>query len=263
MCLIPGGVLLRGDQPLIQVDDAYVEAIDGGGWAIGNPLVRYTLRRQGATIGVSSITDVGTGRDWSRSKGPDGFITVNDQRIAIGSSLTTFTNATVSEWWGGVRLDVHYRIAAYALDITRTYAVYPTSSVVEVWTTYQAGNRQLTLADLNDYAFSVENGTMKWVTGLGTPDDAGGSFTREDRRSRRRPDLRDRRRRPRLGNVRAVVFDPDARSAVLRRRVVVGIMARSRDAPRRHDRSAGGHAVVQDDARRARDARDAARASSA
>ena len=83
----------------------------------------------------------------------------------------------MSEWWGGVRLDVHYRIAAYALDITRTYAVYPASSVVEVWTTYQAGSRQLTLADLNDYTISVENGTMKWVTGLGTTDDAGGSFT--------------------------------------------------------------------------------------
>jgi alpha-galactosidase len=177
MCLIPGGVLLRGDQPLIQVDDAYVEAIDGGGWAIGNTLVRYALRRQGTTIGVSDITDVGTGRDWSRSKGPDGFITINDQRINLGSNTTTFSSATVSEWWGGVRLDVHYRIAAYALDITRTYAVYPTSSIVEVWTTYQAGNRQLTLADLNDYAISVENGTLKWVTGLGTPDDAGGSFT--------------------------------------------------------------------------------------
>ncbi len=101
---------------------------------------------------------------------------------------------------------------------------------------------------------------MKWVTGLGTPDDVGGAFTvktgdlddgqifeigADDRASQ---------------YVRAVVFDPDARSAVLRCRVVVGIVARSRDAPRRHDRSAGGHAVVQDDARRARDARDAARA---
>lgn len=177
MCLIPGGVLLRGDQPLIQVDDAYVEAIDGGGWAIGNALVRYTLRRQGTTIGPSGITDVGTGRDWSRSSGPDGFITINNERISLGSSTTTLTNASVSEWWGGVRLDLHYRIAAFALNITRTYAVYPASSVVEVWTTYQATTRQLTLSDLNDYAFSVENGTMKWVTGMGALDEAGGPFT--------------------------------------------------------------------------------------
>ncbi|HKW00061.1 MAG TPA: alpha-galactosidase [Vicinamibacterales bacterium] len=177
MCLIPGGVLLRGDQRLIQIDESYVEAVDGGGWAVGNSLVRYTLSRQGATVGLSGITDVASGRDWSRSKAPEAFITINDQRITIGSSVTPLLNVTTSEWWGGVRLDLHYRIAAYALDITRTYAVYPASSVIEVWTTYQAGARQLTLSDLNDYAFSVENGTMKWVSGLGASDDEGGPFT--------------------------------------------------------------------------------------
>jgi alpha-galactosidase len=177
MCLIPGGVLLRGDQPLIQIGDTYVEAVDGGGWAIGNSLVRYALSRQGANVGLNSITDVVAGRDWSRSRAPESFITINDQRISIGSSVTTLTSVTTSEWWGGVRLDLRYRIAAYALDITRTYAVYPASSVIEVWTTYQAGTRQVTLSDLNDYAFSVENGTMKWVTGLNTPDDVGGPFS--------------------------------------------------------------------------------------
>ena len=178
MCLIPGGVLLRGDQPLIQVDDAYVEAIDGGGWAIGNTLVRYTLRRQGLTVGVRSITDVGTGRDWSRSKGPDGFITINDQRISIGSSATTFTDARRCRS-GGAACGSTCTIGSPRMRSTSRGPTpcYPASSVVEVWTTYQAGNRQLTLADLNDYAFSVENGTMKWVTGLGTTDDAGGPFT--------------------------------------------------------------------------------------
>src|SRR5262245_43375383 len=177
LCLIPGGVSLRGDQPLIQVDDAYVQAIDGGGWAIGNAAVRYTLSRQGTAIGVGGIIDVGSDHDWSRSRGPDSFITVNGQRISVGSSLTTFVNASASEWWGGVRLDVHYGIAAYALDLTRTYAIYPASSVIEVWTTYQTSTRAVTLADLNDYAFSVENGTMKWVTGLLTADEDGGPFT--------------------------------------------------------------------------------------
>ena len=85
MCLIPGGVLLRGDQPLIQVDDAYVEAIDGGGWAIGNTLVRYALRRQGTTIGVSDITDVGTGRDWTLFALKDGRVKFdkNGRRVNV------------------------------------------------------------------------------------------------------------------------------------------------------------------------------------
>jgi hypothetical protein len=222
--------------------------IDGGGWAIGNTLVR-TLRRQG-----SHRTPQHHGRRHgprrNRSRRPRRFITI-DQRINLGSNTTTFSGATVSEWWGGVRLDVHYRIAAFALDITRTYAVYPTSSIVEVWTTYQAGNRQLTLADLNDYAISVENGTMKWVTGLGTPDDAGGSFTVKT------GDLDDGQIFEMGSDDRASESFVPWYSILTPDQQFFGAVLRSGSgafAPRarRHHRSAGGHAVVQDDARRAR-----------
>lgn len=180
VCLWPKGILLRGEEPLIQVDDAFVTADDDGrGWTIGNQLIHYSFGESGQTFGIRTIQDAVDGREWQRSSAPDTFVNINAQRVQIGSSATPFQRASVTEWWGGVRLDVTYRHAASQMDITRSYACYPGSSVIETWTTFDVtGTRSVSLADLTNFNFSIPNGTLHWVSGLNSSADFGGSFTR-------------------------------------------------------------------------------------
>ena len=170
-------MLVRGDEVLLQIDDAFVSNSDGT-WTIGNEMVRYSLARDGSTIGVRGITDPLSDRDWHRFSGPDSFVNVNGQKIDIGSPATQFLEASTSEHWGGVRLDMKYRVPGVGLDVTRSYVVYPGSSVVETWSSYSAtSSRSVTVSDLTNYAFKVENGKLRWVSGLNTKDENGGPFT--------------------------------------------------------------------------------------
>jgi len=178
LLLVPPGTLLHGAEPLLQIGDTFV-ASENGNWTIGNGLVRYQIGQVSGGIGVRSIADPVSPREWNRGTAADSFVTVNGQRVNIGTSPTQFVTAAVSEWWGGVKLDVRYRLPSASLIITRSYACYPDSAVIESWTTFtQEGTRTTTLSDLTDYSLSIESGTVRWITGLNTPPESGGSFTR-------------------------------------------------------------------------------------
>jgi alpha-galactosidase len=177
-CSLLPGVRLRGEEPLIQVDSAFVAQNDSDGWTVGNELIHYTLARKGSTVVVTDIHDMVLDRDWHRKDDPDSFVTVNGSRVTIGSSATSFRRAWADEWLGGARLNVAYRYQAAALDITRSYVVYPGSSVVETWTTFQAtGSQTVALADMTNYVFTLDNGNLRWIRGAGVSDDEGGAFT--------------------------------------------------------------------------------------
>ena len=65
-----------------------------------------------------------------------------------------------------------------AMEITRSYVVYPGSPVIETWSSYQVtGSRAVNLSDLNAYRLLIESGRLRWITGLHTDDDRGGPFT--------------------------------------------------------------------------------------
>jgi alpha-galactosidase len=175
--LYPAGVTVRGVDHLIDIEDSYVTN-DGNGWTIGNSLIKYSLVREGNATRVRGILDAQTERDWNRSNTPDTFVGVNRQRVDVGSTATPLQNVSFSEWWGGVRLDLRYRYAPAALEITRTYACYPGSSVIETWSTFRVtGARAVQLSDLTNFSFAIENGTLRWIRGINTPDEDGGPFT--------------------------------------------------------------------------------------
>src|SRR5438552_14207089 len=99
VCLLPMGVLVHGEEPLIQIDDAFVSGNDGGrGWTIGNDLIHYTLSAQTQSIGIGDIENPVDGSSWQRSNGSDTFVNINGQRVNIGSSSTPFQRAAVAEW---------------------------------------------------------------------------------------------------------------------------------------------------------------------
>ena len=176
-CSLLPSVRLHSEEPLIQVDSAFV-AQNSDGWTVGNELIHYSLARKGSTVVVTDIHDMVLDRDWQRKDDPDGFVTVNGSGVTIGSSATSFRRAWADEWLGGARLNVAYRYQAAALDITRSYVVYPGSSVVETWTTFQAsGSQTVALADMTNYVFTLDNGNLRWIRGAGVSDDEGGAFT--------------------------------------------------------------------------------------
>lgn len=176
--LLSVGTLARTDDPLIQIGESFVAGVEGGrSWTIGNNAIQYSIDASNGAANVTQILDPVADVDWHRADAPDAYVTVNGQRVTIGSSTTSFSGASVQEWWGGVRLDLNYRLASAGLDITRSYAVYPDSAVVESWTTYRAGARLVTLADLNNYNLQIADGTFRWMMGATTSDDAGGPFT--------------------------------------------------------------------------------------
>ena len=178
LLLIPTGVMLHGDEPLIQIGDTFIQA-DDGGWTIGNDLVRYAIGDTGNGVGIRAIQDPVTAHDWNHGAAPDSYVMVNGARVNIGGAPTQLVDAEVSEWWGGVKLDVRYRLPSASLLITRSYAAYPGSSVIEMWTTFtEEAARSVVLSELTDYAMSIDNGTLSWVTGLGALPENGGAFTR-------------------------------------------------------------------------------------
>lgn len=185
VALVPARIgILNAREPLVQVDDAFVQIDDDQhGWTIGNSLIRYSVGGEGATT-VRGIVDPAEGRDWSRASEPDSFVLVNGQKITIGgsgSSGTAFVNAETSEWWGGVRLDLVYRVPAASLLIRRSYACYSGGAVIETWTTYQNQRaRAIALGTLNNYALKVENGRFGWITGMDATEQDGGPFRRAE-----------------------------------------------------------------------------------
>src|SRR5262245_18292144 len=115
----------HGDEPLIQLGSAFVTEDDTGrGWVFGNDLIRYSLGQVGTAIGVRAIEDPVNEREWHRSNDPDSFFSLNGQRVTIGSSATPFVRASVSDWWGGVELDLTYRIDSVPMEVTRSYVCY-------------------------------------------------------------------------------------------------------------------------------------------
>jgi alpha-galactosidase len=160
------------------VGESFVGGVEGGrAWTIGNASIQYAIDASSGTTNVTQILDPVADTDWHRADAPDAWIGVNGQRVVIGSTATPFASAATQEWWGGVRLDLNYRAPSSGLEITRSYAVYPDSAVVESWTTVHSTVRAVTLTELNSYNLEIADGTFRWMTGANTPLEVGGPFT--------------------------------------------------------------------------------------
>jgi len=183
VCLAPAGTSARLDQVLVRADTAFVTVSDAGdGWTIGNDIIHYDLAidHQAQAVVMQGIQDMTSGRAWLRSADPDTYVTINEKKILIGSATTIFDYFGAYEWWGGVRLDLVYRVPSVPLVITRSYASYPGSAIIESWTTFAAtGSRSATLSSLTNYAFAIANGELRWVSGTQVPPENGGSFSEQ------------------------------------------------------------------------------------
>lgn len=183
VCLATAGSLSSAT-PLLQVDSAYIlQDSSSRGWVIGTDLIRYSVGLQNGSIVARAITDPVSEREFRQELSPDSFIRVGGERVDIGSSATTFLRSDVTEWWGGVKLDLVYELVSANLEITRSYAAYPGSAVIETWTTFHnLGKKGVTLGDLTSFDLSVKPGTLRWLRGLQATAEEGGPFTMQSRK---------------------------------------------------------------------------------
>lgn len=193
---------VRGEDLLMEIGDAYAMRGDGG-WSIGTAGIRYVIADDGGSIGASALENPVGEVDWLRSRSSDSTVTINGQRVSIGGALTRFQQASVSEYNGGVRLDLTFVLRSPAEEIVddfnrrygdrrspgpntgspvaikRSYVVYPGAAVVEMWTSFHAtGTADVTLSDLTVFSFGLRPGVLHWINGLNATSDEGGPFTR-------------------------------------------------------------------------------------
>ncbi len=163
---------------LVEEGDAYVQAGPAGdAWTVGSALIQLSVRvdRRAGLI-VTDLSSPETGRYNARSS-PDTLVTLGTGAEVLGTRGLLFDRAEASPYRGGARLDLTFLGDTPPATIRRTYVAYPRAPVIETWTTFEAGATELVTGDLNAFDLAIQLGTVRWVTGLDTPESEGGPFT--------------------------------------------------------------------------------------
>jgi alpha-galactosidase len=184
-------VLLTGSAvPTARVSDRRAEFADAivefdqssGEWTIGNDAVRYSVAvtPQGA-VALSRLSVGRTAAVVTLPRASDNLITIDGEPIALGDAGSGFVVDGISAAEGShhVSLAVRLRSAARGLIATRYYIAYPGAAAIEFWTSVETiDDRPREVQNLNAFEQRIPVGEVSYVSGLDTPADEGGAFTR-------------------------------------------------------------------------------------
>jgi alpha-galactosidase len=164
---------------LLETSDVYVIEHEGGEvWTIGSSGIWLTLAlddRDG--LRVVDLQSPYTGR-WNVGSAAEAPVRLGGWLLSPGTRSLAFESALASEYRGGVRLELSFVSANPPAKVTRSYACYPYSPVIEAWTIYEPlGDRPLDVSEMITYDLTVQPGTVRWMSGLETPIEEGGPFT--------------------------------------------------------------------------------------
>ena len=140
-------------------------------WTLRNDTVEWQVSGDRGTQQAGLVqVRVGGAQVWpSTNGGIDGVVTIDGRERQIGSFRDGFSVDSVSPLRvsNGVQLDLAMRVADVPIVVTRHYALYDDSPVLELWTTVQSLDpRPHRLSDLNSFAVTVPSGTAHWLNGL-------------------------------------------------------------------------------------------------
>jgi alpha-galactosidase len=169
-----------------ELADAFVESdYNSGEWTIGNAAVRYSIAvARDGSLRLIRLVVAGTSQAVTLPRATDASITVDDDVLALGSAAGRFLVSGVSGTTGShyVSLAIRFTAPGRGLAATRYYVVYPGAAVVEAWTTIEtldATPREV--RNLSALQLVVDASDVDYVTGLDTPADQGGAFSRRRR----------------------------------------------------------------------------------
>ena len=166
-------------------DDAYVSyESDHDRWIIGNDAVTYSLRIARQTVVFEGLFTAGSDVVWTLSTAPDALVTIGGVTTRLGEPGSPFSIDSVNAASGShfVSLALQFTSEVHHVRATRYYVVYPGAAVVEMWTELATDDDvSRAVENLNAYSLTVPIGRLDWTTGLETPAEEGGSFTRKAR----------------------------------------------------------------------------------
>lgn len=171
--------LLADRHSLISAGDAYVAAdMEAETWTIGTSGIRLNLAldpREG--LKVLDLASPYSGQ-WT-IRGESGTpVMLDGLLLSLGSRSLAFEGADATPYRGGVRLDLSFISSSPGAKVTRTYATYPYSPIIETWTTYEPlSGKSLRVSNLDAYQLTVQPAVVRWMSGLATPAEEGGPFT--------------------------------------------------------------------------------------
>lgn len=149
-------------------------------WTIGNDEIHVTFRLTAAKdLVLDQIRSPKTDRVFNSVTGPDSTVTINGATSPLGSSSAGWTleGAAASETSVGVQLAFTFRASSVPLTIVRSYACYPGSPTIEMWTTFRAtGAAAVTVSNLSVWQVTMPASAVHYTLGLredaaGTPVD--------------------------------------------------------------------------------------------
>jgi alpha-galactosidase len=165
-----------------ELEDAFVELDESlGRWVIGTSRIIYAIRITRARELVVDHFGMTDEPSLLRSDAPDAMVTLDGETFRIGGSDSPFrvvgvNTAATSQF---VSLSIQLASNPHGLLAVRHYVVYPRTAAVEMWTEFQSDDgRAHTVGDLNASALAIPAGDVEWLSGLDTPFEAGGPFSR-------------------------------------------------------------------------------------
>jgi alpha-galactosidase len=162
---------------VISGDDAYVaRQEDADEWEIGNAgiVARFGFDRERNFV-LFDVRGTSSSATWNTIIAPDSSVTIGGRREALGARSWHFDGADGEQRGSGVELTFRFHSSAAGARVARHYACYPTSPVVEAWTTIEPleSGRSIKVANLNGFELSLRRGVIRWVTGLKGRDNEG------------------------------------------------------------------------------------------
>ena len=168
---------------LVDNGDSYVDRASGQDvWTIGNAGIAFTLslNRDRGLIAQQLISpDIAD--NWlagTTDATAQAEVTINGTTRALNGRNFQYEGTDATARGSGVELLVRYRADDVHAEIVRHYACYAGAPVIETWITYTPlDGRTIEVANLSAFDLTVRLGTVRWVTGLQTPAENGGTFT--------------------------------------------------------------------------------------
>ncbi len=154
-------------------EDAYIKA-DGNRWTLGTAVMEQVIVLEDGRLVLKSLTNKTTGHEFIASGAPseEFFASIGDSKEHItsaGGPWKLIRSRQTKLKQGELQLDLV--LQRNSLSVTKSYVVYPGSSIVRQWVTFSnAGDRPLGIAEPGFLSETVRPGDpdkldFHWMTG--------------------------------------------------------------------------------------------------
>jgi alpha-galactosidase len=165
---------------LLEAGDAYIDTGSApDSWIIGNAGIQFSIAlNKDRTLTVEQIASPQGGRNWLTASVADLSVNVGGTVRTLGARDFKLDGVNANPRESGLDLAINFHNDADHLAISRHFACYPGSPIIESWTMYSSlDNRSVPIRDLNAFDLPLRSATLRWLTGLQTLAVDGGSFT--------------------------------------------------------------------------------------